>query len=199
MKDILDRSRSLSVLSDPGIRMANAYTQNLDVIQWSLLAGIADPSRHINDALNHNELYDCLTRVRSAHEAHWEERLKEVHWEIDSSVVLEAFANGRPIEQACFSFLSGCQQLMCVCSQVPTSVDLCAFAPSPSPAPSVYCNLTRSTRALVVLGEHLPGFERCEHPGFISQELLCTEEWRTYTTPPICGWHVLGVGGLHSG
>jgi hypothetical protein len=106
MQEIDERSFTLS--ADPNIQMASVYDENFELIQLTLLAGIADPPRHISDALKHRQLFDHLEKGRGAQETYWEECLKKVHWEIDSSEILNAFANDKPIEQVCFPFLPAC-------------------------------------------------------------------------------------------
>jgi hypothetical protein len=105
MQVIDNRSLPLSASPDANIRMTTIYTRNLQMVGSSLLAGITDPPRYMSDALKHNKLHDYLTKQRIAHETYWEECLKKVHWEVDSSEILDAFANDRPIEQVCTSFV----------------------------------------------------------------------------------------------
>jgi hypothetical protein len=60
------------------------------------------PPWHISDALKQRKAMDHLRRLRSAHETYWEEALKGIHWEIDSSQILDALAKDRPIEQVLY-------------------------------------------------------------------------------------------------
>jgi len=94
------------MLSDPIIRAAEVYAQNLQVIRSYLLDGIVDPQRHIADALKHNKVIDHLTTIRTAQDAYWEKALRKIHWEIDGPDILNALSNDRPIEQVVSHFFT---------------------------------------------------------------------------------------------